>query len=787
MGNLILIFSFITIITSIAGQQIFYVSPDNSINTSCLFQPCATLSQYLLDNNGSLPVVSNVEYHFLPGEHHLPTNMTLQYLHNFTMTGYRNSTSISAVIVEHIQILYSTNVTIKNMIFNMPVRKMLKSAQQNLVYANCICCKIINVQFLNYGFVGRNLMGKSYFNDTLITATDPSLAHFRYFYLTYESDFTFDYHGECTLVINNISMSFWDMYKDPIYNDKSGIYLLLRPLQHINELTIIILNSHFHNINRKIVMIDGGRCTTKATITITNCMFEDNGYLNTHRPYSYTMPVLINITLPNVNVTLILKNCKFYGNLMKLLSAEVLRAFHQSPLSTSCDLASKVVIMKCSLVTNKRTLLHISASGPPKCANIYIIGPIYIIENEVVGSYIIKKEVARSSSRFLINCDHVIAHVSGPVYVYKNLVSSVISTYQSHVILNGVITMKRNRVNTVMQFQESYVTFNGPLYISENVGSVILTQSCNVTFNGPIRIIMNQNCEYIMLAQYSDILLTKTILFKSNLCHQIIVIKSRQEAAYIKVMEYSNITFIQNNYTNLIAVDTNNVHYYNFYPFCLFQYVALQNTSVILPSHYTIIISDNFIYKCKFSFYHFISHCKWIHTAVFYGHNSRIINQQIIQIHQELQHLRHHTTIFFCSNITTDKIGPVYPGQILEVELCTPCSSDNNYSILYAETHNTFLPDSACKIAHQTELVNVITNNSKTVSYTIISEVNDSCELFLTVSPFLYYIYEVFEVQLFQLDLLYTTEYVIVILFSQLILIHVTLINQLSDVLLTLG
>ena len=116
-------------------------------------------------------------------------------------------------------------------------------------------------------------------------------------------------------------------------------------------------------------------------------------------------------------------------------------------------------------------------------------------------------------------------------------------------------------------------------------------------------------------------------------------------------MEYSNITFSQNNYTNLIAVDTNNDHY-NFNPFCLFRYVVSQNASVILPLHYTIII-------------------------------------------------------------------------------------------LYAETHNRLLLESACKIAHQTELVNFITNNSIVISYTIVSEVNDSCELFLTVSPFLYHVYEV--------------------------------------------
>ena len=71
---------------STVSHQIFYVLPDNSTNASCLFQPCATLGQYLLDNNGTLPVVSNVEYLFLPGEHHVPINATLQYLHNFMIT-----------------------------------------------------------------------------------------------------------------------------------------------------------------------------------------------------------------------------------------------------------------------------------------------------------------------------------------------------------------------------------------------------------------------------------------------------------------------------------------------------------------------------------------------------------------------------------------------------------------------------------------------------------------------------------------------------------------------------
>ena len=63
-----------------AAIEILYVIPDNSTSAvSCPSQPCATLSQYALDN-GTLPVVSNAEYHFLPGEHHVPANLTFQNL-----------------------------------------------------------------------------------------------------------------------------------------------------------------------------------------------------------------------------------------------------------------------------------------------------------------------------------------------------------------------------------------------------------------------------------------------------------------------------------------------------------------------------------------------------------------------------------------------------------------------------------------------------------------------------------------------------------------------------------
>ena len=169
---------------------------------------------------------------------------------------------------------------------------------------------------------------------------------------------------------------------------------------------------------------------------------------------------------------------------------------------------------------------------------------------------------------------------------------------------------------------------------------------------------------------------------------------------------------------------------------------------------------NNFFDKptCTLSFHNLISHCEWIHAAVFYGHDPGIINLQIIQ----LDHKPQLSTISYCSNYSIDILGPVYPGQMLQVELCMPCynysSNDTSKLVLYAEIQNTILPKSACKIAHQTELVNFIAKSSKTVSYTIVSEANNSCELILTVSPFLYEIYEVFDVQLLPCPIGFTLQ-----------------------------
>jgi len=111
----------LTQIWVVCASNVIYVLPSNSSNGSCPSQPCTTLSQYLLDYNGTLPVLSNVEYHLLPGEHNVPPNMELYGLYNFTVIGITVKYSSPVVLVSCSQsfmhIIHSKYVTFKNMIF----------------------------------------------------------------------------------------------------------------------------------------------------------------------------------------------------------------------------------------------------------------------------------------------------------------------------------------------------------------------------------------------------------------------------------------------------------------------------------------------------------------------------------------------------------------------------------------------------------------------------------------------------------------------------------------------
>ena len=452
------------LIISAVTQQIFYVSPDNSTDTSCLFQPCATLSQYLLDNNGSLPVVSNVEYHFLPGEHHLPTNMTLHYLHNFTMTGSCYSKVSPAVLFFNLQVYVeigsSFNVTISNVVFKTydKQNKFYKMRSMcNVVLNFCLSCKIENVTFLNHGFRGINLGGKTYLSNIVMNFTYHCYTRI---FVHYYGKSQNDHCNRCAVIIDRLFMHGKRYCIDDIdfyVSTDAAIDIQSPP----NNMLFIIRDSQFQNMGQPIMSIDESwRAYTTGhealnMIWITDCIFENNTSIDR------TI-----ITFSTYKNAIIFLNCKFKRN----QGEDIIRPIH-SGLSTG-----KLIIANCSFIKNKGTIIHLNGHNKILLADTFI-RDIYMWDN---------------SEGLVMNFDKLNVRISGHLNIFSNYMDVLMVVKSSNISFNGLTNISSNLAynEDVMIFHSSYVVFNDWVNISDNAvdNAVMLFKFCNVTFNGLVNI-----------------------------------------------------------------------------------------------------------------------------------------------------------------------------------------------------------------------------------------------------------------------------------------------------------
>ena len=161
-----LFISIVHVISTCTATKILYVLPDNASNVNCPSQPCATLGQCLLDN-GSLPVLSDVEYYFLPGEHHVVNVINITEGFNLSLIGFGLSpVNLVCWSQSYLSVFDSYNITIRNIVFNQCNGDLSSQVGLNigasLFFYNCFCCKVENVDFFGFGFAGINLFLNSF-------------------------------------------------------------------------------------------------------------------------------------------------------------------------------------------------------------------------------------------------------------------------------------------------------------------------------------------------------------------------------------------------------------------------------------------------------------------------------------------------------------------------------------------------------------------------------------------------------------------------------------------------
>ena len=595
------------------ATEILYVLPDNSTDAvSCPSQPCATLSQYL-SVNGTLPVVSNVEYHFLPGEHHVPANMTLQDLHNFSIIGTVSKPSPLAVLVlvdcpqsYIINIIDSYNVTISNVMFEQCDHPQLT----NLLITLCYSCTIEDVIFIDLGLVGRNLIGTSYLSKIVIKASRKKSNFLMHtcqgIALTYWNHQPFIDH-EHHLIMNQINI-IGDGNKCHGNNHNSvGLSITI----YAETLTITLTNSSFYYLAHTALFIDN-KCRGKNAIYIKDCTVENNIRKYNSDDVQVTRQPLIHIVMAHNNKLIIFKHCNFRRNY-----------FH--------------------------TLLHFHVTSNNRChgSKTDCISP-------------------------LTNIHFVACHFNNNV-------------------VNGLIFIRGSLIycrTNLLLIGPSHFSNNGKRNKFKGYSTIIYIYNMNINTTGSV-ILSSNDAHNIILFEKCDIIFHNKVIFKSNQCSQVLYLQS----TYIRIMEYANVTFLENIHdtNDLIKTDCN--YQYNLYPQCIFQFVQLTNTTTVSTAHYSINIIDyrNYNYRnmqqeemCKFPLY-ITPHCKWIPTAAFQEYSSKVIYQQIIKFNNQkfIYHKICHCSPNGSTNCSVDTLGPVYPGQTLQVEFCTPCNDRPSTLFIY--------------------------------------------------------------------------------------------------------
>lgn len=150
------------------------------------------------------------------------------------------------------------------------------------------------------------------------------------------------------------------------------------------------------------------------------------------------------------------------------------------------------------------------------------------------------------------------------------------SELKAGIFFNKIVNYTKNNGNFIMCFYNLAVYMNGVVTLLENTlaNDIIGFRNCDINF-------------------------TKTITFQSNICGHSIIHVMSYDLPYVAVMDYANIAFVNNTYSELFAFGPTLItNYDNTFPHCIFQYMKLTsnkfNISKLL-GHYSINFSGTAI------------------------------------------------------------------------------------------------------------------------------------------------------------------------------------------------
>ena len=679
------------LLTTTTTCPLYTVTPDDHDypNTTC--HHCHNLQHYLL--NITKYFTSNTQLFFLPGLHHLYTDLIIKNVHNISLIGSTaNGTTLNTVIIQcnssgsivmnNISSLTMKSIQISNCLTTIGISTELK---HGLVLKNCYNVhlnKVAIVGDIAHQLLAVNTLG----NSSFLHLTCNKL---RLLFHDSEVNTSNKYHS---LLIKN-----YNMMSD---HDK---------LKQVNNIISVHMFQYFYKVKLEFL-------ATKFTNLFDNCSHLLDVKLLPNKLgnlFSFNHCIFEKIGCCEHSKVLI--------SLLQLQSQETTNALHLYD-----DKPHQVRFIDCQF-------LHLSNTW---CVLIEITGTLIdilikdcIFTNSTMSQLIEMYHYFKQTGYFE-SVYHKMSQLS-TVLISNTTFRNIRFYYaEDFITLRGTVLLLEGPV--------VFVHFHGPFTYStlslpainiiflDDVHSLVICHG-NVDFSG------DNIVAFSFKTDYGDINTNKFIFVKEN-----------------SFINMTNIRDMRRSPTLTIGMK-NSYNYLNNLP-CFFQYISQRGN---LDNEMKNAKHLNYSIEINQGMPILMNHCRWLSGSAFFTTRPIDVNKEIIKnFHLPAKVLcaciKHNKP-----NCYADTLALVYPGQSVTVSFAVnetilsasrlrngvyfpAYGKDENGTIITVEMNDNEVAPTACKLATPTEATRAIHEHCTTVNYTILhSSLNylKWCELFVRIHP----------------------------------------------------
>ena len=689
MTLLLLLLSLLLLHT--ADSSVYTVIPDDHYypNTTC--HHCHNLQYYLL--NATKYFTSNTQLLFLPGIHHLNTDLIIQNVHNISLIGTIPDTVIDCNSSVGIVIANVLNVVIMDIIFSNCTTNAIEAMNisstyvyTSMIVVNCYDVLMEKVMILSdekMGLLAVNVLGEFnidslkskginlIYNDDLNATKDQvqlnhtiRVAQFELISITQSIK---DYISLAHYAYMSLyDTRFFNPFEDFTFNNRNfqeifnGITLEL--YQTLYNVTILLSDTTFTNLkNYQVLLVYVASCSNSVEnlITIIGCTFENNS--------AYQVNALVDISL--------------------------------LPCRTMLESGrNKINFHNCSFINNTYTSSVIKAMSD--------------------GEYILKLVPQAKSHISIIGC---LFQVNTTQFI------NFISDSADH---------------------EMLLIENTKFIYCYDIGLWSITLSnVNLILKGPV-IFHEVRVQESLINTINDISFYDYIEISNSVANSLI-----SGGAYfnLNIMEYTHVNITNSTFKKeMFLVDSGNDLWHSVYSPCYFQFYKSHQKSKGSKKP-IITITSNLATKV-FSVIAGNINCRFYSKSLHYGQNPLIVYPQHIQLNSITGSNPPFTTGLLCYclnntqlNCSTNYLGPIYPGQHIHLQFAlNPLVTPDDTVPISVKIYVKNSPYSVCQVSSMFEAEQRVTQNCTEVNYSILSEDKALCILVLYNTnyryPTIYYV-----------------------------------------------